>query len=81
LPIVADSTADWLHEKELRQLSEKSISQFPEKCRIVPPARGKKTLNLIALLAPERGVFDSHVKKFCTIKRRPVRLSDKIRGF
>jgi len=34
-PIVADSTADWLYEKELRQLLEKTISQLPEKCRIV----------------------------------------------
>jgi RNA polymerase sigma-70 factor (ECF subfamily) len=34
-PIIADSTADWLHEKELRQLLEKTISQLPEKCRIV----------------------------------------------
>jgi RNA polymerase sigma-70 factor (ECF subfamily) len=34
-PVVADSTADWLHEKELRQLLEKTISQLPEKCRIV----------------------------------------------
>ena len=42
LPIVADSTADWLNEKELRQLLEKSISQLPEKCRIVPHARREK---------------------------------------
>jgi len=41
-PVVADSTADWLHEKELRQLLEKSISQLPEKCRIVLPARREK---------------------------------------
>ncbi|WP_439695957.1 RNA polymerase sigma factor [Mucilaginibacter sp. AW1-7] len=34
-PVVADSTADWLHEKELRQLLEKTVSQLPEKCRIV----------------------------------------------
>jgi RNA polymerase sigma-70 factor (ECF subfamily) len=34
-PIVADSTADWLYEKELRQLLEKTVSQLPEKCRIV----------------------------------------------
>ncbi len=34
-PIITDSTADWLHEKELRVLLEKTISRLPEKCRIV----------------------------------------------
>ncbi|QEC76260.1 RNA polymerase sigma factor [Mucilaginibacter ginsenosidivorax] len=83
-PVVADSTADWLHEKELRQLLEKTISQLPEKCRIVfllSRDENKTYAEIAAELNISQKTVEAHMSKALRELRETLGVSAPILAF
>jgi RNA polymerase sigma-70 factor (family 1) len=83
-PIVADSTADWLHEKELRQLLEKTISQLPEKCRIVfllSRNENKTYAEIAAELNISQKTVEAHMSKALRELRETLGVSAPVLAF
>jgi RNA polymerase sigma-70 factor (ECF subfamily) len=83
-PNVADSTADWLHEKELRQLLEKSISQLPEKCRIVfllSRDENKTYAEIAAELNISQKTVEAHMSKALRELRETLGVSAPVLAF
>jgi len=83
-PIIADSTADWLHEKELRQLLEKTISQLPEKCRIVfllSRDENKTYAEIAAELNISQKTVEAHMSKALRELRETLAVSAPVLAF
>ena len=83
-PVVADSTADWLHEKELRQLLEKTISQLPEKCRIVfllSRDENKTYAEIAAELNISQKTVEAHMSKALRELRETLGVSAPVLAF
>jgi RNA polymerase sigma-70 factor (family 1) len=83
-PIVADSTADWLYEKELRQLLEKTISQLPEKCRIVfllSRDENKTYAEIAAELNISQKTVEAHMSKALRELRETLGVSAPVLAF
>lgn len=83
-PIVADSTADWLHEKELRQLLEKTVSQLPEKCRIVfllSRDENKTYAEIAAELNISQKTVEAHMSKALRELRETLGVSAPVLAF
>jgi len=83
-PIVADSTADWLHEKELRQLLQKTISQLPEKCRIVfllSRDENKTYAEIAAELNISQKTVEAHMSKALRELRETLGVSAPVLAF
>jgi RNA polymerase sigma-70 factor (family 1) len=77
-PITSDSTADWLHEKELRALLEKTISQLPEKCRIVfllSRDENKTYAEIAAQLNISQKTVEAHMSKALSTLRQTLGVS------
>jgi RNA polymerase sigma-70 factor (ECF subfamily) len=83
-PVVADSTADWLHEKELRQLLEKTVSQLPEKCRIVfllSRDENKTYAEIAAELNISQKTVEAHMSKALRELRETLAVSAPVLAF
>ncbi|WDF76870.1 RNA polymerase sigma-70 factor [Mucilaginibacter sp. KACC 22773] len=83
-PVVADSTADWLHEKELRQLLEKTVSQLPEKCRIVfllSRDENKTYAEIAAELNISQKTVEAHMSKALRELRETLGVSAPVLAF
>jgi RNA polymerase sigma-70 factor (ECF subfamily) len=77
-PQTQDSTADWLHEKELRKQLDYSISQLPEKCRIVfllSREENKTYAEIAAELNISPKTVEAHMSKALSTLRQTLKVS------
>jgi RNA polymerase sigma-70 factor (family 1) len=77
-PQTANSTADWLHEKELRKQLDHSISQLPEKCRIVfllSREENKTYAEIAAELNISPKTVEAHMSKALSTLRQTLKVS------
>lgn len=77
-PQTQDSTADWLHEKELRKQLDHSISQLPEKCRIVfllSREENKTYAEIAAELNISPKTVEAHMSKALSTLRQTLKVS------
>ncbi|WPU96329.1 RNA polymerase sigma-70 factor [Mucilaginibacter sabulilitoris] len=77
-PLGEDSTNRWLSEKELRAQLEQSISQLPEKCRIVfllSRDEHKTNAQIAAELNIAEKTVEAHMTKALSTLRQSLNLS------
>jgi RNA polymerase sigma-70 factor (ECF subfamily) len=77
-PVMENSTTDWLHEKELRLLLERSINRLPEKCRIVfllSRDENKTYAEIAAELNISQKTVEAHMSKALSTLRETLKVT------